>query len=357
MLFEFITTHRDELIVRARLKVSKRATPVPTERELVSGVPLFLEHLAEALQDPPASVPGTLERAAARHGAALLALGYSVAQVVHDYGDICQAVTELADETNATITTDEFHTLNRCLDVAIAEAVTEHTRIRERQMTDGEAERSGVFAHELRNCLSAVHLGFGAIQTGRAPIGGSVAALVTRNLHAMTTLINRALVEVRLDAGHTHRQRVPLHLLLDDAEIEGTMEAALHGVTLRMTPLDHGIDIDVDPQIFAGALANLMQNAFKFTRKGGRVAVTTSVMGGRVEIAISDECGGLPLGKAAELFGAFKQLGTDRSGLGLGLFISRKGIEASGGLIRVRDVAGHGCDFTIDLPVLPGAAA
>jgi signal transduction histidine kinase len=135
------------------------------------------------------------------------------------------------------------------------------------------------------------------------------------------------------------------------------MEAALHGVTLRMTPLDHGIDIDVDPQIFAGALANLMQNAFKFTRKGGHVAVTTSVVGGRVEIAISDECGGLPAGKAAELFGAFKQLGTDRSGLGLGLFISRKGIEASGGLIRVRDVAGHGCVFTIDMPVLPAAAA
>ena len=44
-------------------------------------------------------------------------------------GDICQAVTELALEQHAPITTEEFHTLNRCLDTAIAEAVTEHGRV------------------------------------------------------------------------------------------------------------------------------------------------------------------------------------------------------------------------------------
>lgn len=55
--------------------------------------------------------------------------GYTVSQAVHDYGDICQAITELALELGAPISVKEFHTLNRCLDAAIAEAVTEHARV------------------------------------------------------------------------------------------------------------------------------------------------------------------------------------------------------------------------------------
>jgi hypothetical protein len=48
---------------------------------------------------------------AASHGGPLLVQGFTVSQVVHGYGDVCQALTELAQETNAAITTDEFHTL------------------------------------------------------------------------------------------------------------------------------------------------------------------------------------------------------------------------------------------------------
>lgn len=138
--------------------------------------------------------------------------------MVYDYGDVCQAVTELADETNAPITTDEFHTLNRCVDNAIAEAVTAYARLRERSMADGETERSGVLAHELRNRLSAAQLAFLAIKSGHAPIAGSG-----------TALINRALVEVRLDSGNTKLQRLHLHQLMEEAEIDGAMEAGVHG--------------------------------------------------------------------------------------------------------------------------------
>ena len=67
--------------------------------------------------------------AAARHGRELLKGGYNVSQVVYDYGDICQAITELALDQKATITVKEFHTFNRCLDIAIAHAVTEHVRV------------------------------------------------------------------------------------------------------------------------------------------------------------------------------------------------------------------------------------
>ena len=128
-------------------------------------------------------------------------------------------------------------------------------------------------------------------------------------------------------------------------------------MALSVAPVASGTEVAGDPQILAGAVANLVQNAVKFTRVGGHVSVRTTVTGARVEIEIADECGGLPPGKAEELFGAFEQRGADRSGLGLGLFISRKGVEASGGVIRVRDVPGMGCVFTIDLPLLPPPTA
>jgi signal transduction histidine kinase len=112
------------------------------------------------------------------------------------------------------------------------------------------------------------------------------------------------------------------------------------------------VEVDVDRQILAGAIANLMQNAFKFTRSSGHVSLRTSVKDGRALIQVEDECGGLPPGRAEELFDAFQQRGEDRRGLGLGLFISRKGVEASGGLLGVQDLPGRGCVFTIDLPMV-----
>ena len=176
MLVEFIIARREEIIARTRAKVAKRLAPLPTEHELSSGVPMFLDQLAETLRRASSS-GSAIERGAAVHGAALLGLGYTVAQVVHDYGDICQAVTELAQELDAPITIAEFHTLNRCLDDAIAGAMTEYTRLRERSMSDGETERSGILAHELRNRISAAQLAFLAIRSGRAPLGGSVISI------------------------------------------------------------------------------------------------------------------------------------------------------------------------------------
>jgi len=350
MLFEFISSHREELIALTRSKVAKRLAPRPTEQELKSGVPLFLDQLAETLRSPASSISEPMERGAAVHGAALLGLGYTVAQVVHDYGDICQAVTELAGELHAPITIEEFHTLNLSLDNAIAEAVTEYTRLRDRSKSDDETERAGAFAHELRNRISAAQLAFLAIRSGRAAVSGSVAGVVARNLHGLTALVDRAFVEARVDSGNVRRQRIHLHQLIEEAEVDGALEAGTRGVSLSVGPVERGIDIEGDPQIVAGAVANLLQNAFKFTPPGGHVSLTASVIRARVEIQVEDECGGLPPGKLEELFGAFRQRGTNRSCLGLGLFISRKGIEASGGVIRVRDVSGRGCVFTIDLP-------
>jgi signal transduction histidine kinase len=85
----------------------------------------------------------------------------------------------------------------------------------------------------------------------------------------------------------------------------------------------------------------------------GHVAVRTLCGDERVTIEIEDECGGLPDNQDTEaLFSPFgERRGRDRSGLGLGLSISRKAVKAFGGDILVRNLPGKGCIFTIELPV------
>jgi len=132
MLYEFIAMHREEIVARTRRRVLGRPWPSVSRQEIEYGVPLFLTQLSETLRREPTATPfssDAIGSAATRHGAELSAAGLNVAQVIHDYGDICQAITEIALEQHTPITVEEFHTLNRCLDTAIAEAVTEHTRL------------------------------------------------------------------------------------------------------------------------------------------------------------------------------------------------------------------------------------
>jgi signal transduction histidine kinase len=102
-------------------------------------------------------------------------------------------------------------------------------------------------------------------------------------------------------------------------------------------------------------MSNLLQNAFKFTPTG-TVVLSARATDERVFLEVADECGGLPAGKAAELFLPFTQRSADRSGLGLGLAIALRSARACGGELHVRDVPGYGCVFTIELPRQPAAS-
>ena len=355
MLHRYIETHRAEIIARTRARAARRPAPSTTAHELESDVSLFVEQLAAALRghEPSAQEMQAIGVTAAIHGGRLLHQGFTISQVVHGYSDVCQVLTELAQEDDAAITTEEFHTLNRCLDEATAEAVTEYTRLRGEAISEEGIVRAGVLAHELRNRLSAAKLGFELIRSGSVAPGGSVAALVNRSHTQMAMLIQRSLVEVRLTVGLEYRERVSLAALIEEAEVDGALEAKTRNQAFTVTPVDRGVELNVDRQIVAGAIANLMQNAFKFTFPGGHVFLRAGANDRCVQIEIEDECGGLPPGKAEELFGAFEQHGEDRSGLGLGLYISRKGIEANDGVLGVEDVPGHGCIFRIELPRVP----
>ncbi|MEP6832167.1 MAG: HAMP domain-containing sensor histidine kinase [Gemmatimonas sp.] len=352
MLYEFVAKNRLQIIARTRAKVALRSSPSVTDHELQNGVPLFLDQLVEALSTPTPTHEA-IGPSAARHGANMLRMGYTIAQVVHDYGDVCQAVTELAEDLRADITIDEFHTLNRCLDDAIAEAVSEYSRLRQRTQADNETDRMGAFAHEMRNRLSSAMLAYEALKGGRIGIGGSTAAVVDRNLRGIRDLIDGALAEVRIESGKQNWERVLVSDLLDEIEIDASLDANERLIELIVGPAPRGVEVSIDRAILAAAIHNLLQNAFKFSCVKGHVELTTTATANRVIFNIEDECGGLPAGTADELFKPYVQKGENRKGLGLGLSISRKGIESHGGTISVRDIPGKGCVFTVEVPRYP----
>src|SRR4249919_3837293 len=168
----FLANNRDELIARCKAKVAQRPRRAATEEQLRNGVPLFLEQLCRTLVAEDDGQTGESLRisgasggngttlsemgvTAAAHGKQLLELGFSVDQVVHDYGDLCQAITDLAVERDAPFSVDEFRTLNRCLDNAIANAVSEFSARRDLTVavkhSADENKRRGVLVHEIRN--------------------------------------------------------------------------------------------------------------------------------------------------------------------------------------------------------------
>jgi hypothetical protein len=214
MLHEFITSHRGELIRRCGQKVNKRSarTEMPTAAD--HGVPLFLQQLVDTLRveqsmltrsvAAPDHTPSSSEmgRAAAVHGAELLRQGFTVDQVVHEYGDVCQSVTELAIEEGLQISTDEFRTLNRCLDDAIADAVTSFGVARQLKSADDQTEnlhlRLEAFTEEYRRLVDVATQAFSVIKTGNVGLNGATGSLLTHTLAEMDELVERVLPEIRL---------------------------------------------------------------------------------------------------------------------------------------------------------------
>ena len=222
MLHEFLSANRDELIRRCRSKVSTRDSPPVTASELEYGVPLFLEQLVEALRCEEtdsgsghavvpgawSKTPGAVEssRTAGLHGEELLAKGYTVDQVVHGYGDICQAITELASETNAPVTVEEFHTFNRLLDNAIADAVSSYGQHRDSDGSRGNRdlhERMGTLADQQRELLETALKALHALKVGNIGLKGATGTLLEDSLVRLRDLVDKSLPEIRLATGMT----------------------------------------------------------------------------------------------------------------------------------------------------------
>jgi len=352
MLYEFVHANRQEIIRRCQAKVATRSIPPPSEAEIDHGVPLFLEQLIEALRLGVTST-AAIGRSAGMHGHDLLRQGFTVSQVVHDYGDVCQSITELAMEMEVPISSEDFHALNACLDDAIARAVTQFGRERNQSTIDREALRSqqavGFFSHELRNLLNTALLAFEVLKSGKVGIGGSTGNVLYRSLVGARDLIGRSLTEIRLKKTLPTRQQFSVSEFIEELVPAAALSADARHIKLKVVPAERDVRVDADRDMLAAVMMNLLQNAIKFTRPRTTVTLRVNARASRVLFEVEDECGGLPSGN---LFRPFEQRSADRTGLGLGLAFSRAAVKAHDGRLHARSLPGVGCVFTVELPRL-----
>jgi hypothetical protein len=203
MLQHFLTSNRGELIARCKAKAAKRfvgARPAPAQ---AYGVPLLLQQIANALSLPsggigekyePAATPTVSELglAAAAHGTEMMQRGFTIDQVVHEYGDVCQSVTELAEELKFPIEISEFRTLNGCLDAAIADAVTSYGNaghVAANQRSEDVRFRIDAYSREQSRLVGIARGAFAAIESGNVGATGATGKLLS---HALTELLRHA---------------------------------------------------------------------------------------------------------------------------------------------------------------------
>jgi hypothetical protein len=227
MLTEFLQQNEGAILALTEQKTLELAGDHPSSELLKRGLPSFYRQIIEVIgaassfAASPAKDVGAIARAADRgdepamaaaagqpreaelarsaglHGVEMLRLGYTLSHVVHAYGAICQAITETADEKKASIDANEFHALNRCLDIAIAGAVTDYQSRKDADVPGLEGR--GV-AKEIRGTLIRVKAAFEAIQEGTVGIEGDTARTLESSLAQLETLIDEALDAA--DAAH-----------------------------------------------------------------------------------------------------------------------------------------------------------
>ena len=350
-LRDFLLKYKDEILQLSQSKTRTLAGVRGDSVQLKLGLPLFFDQLVhvleQKLENPP---PMALLSAAAKHGEEYLRLGYSLSHVVHAYGAMCQAITEFAVTKNAKFSASEFNILNGCLDVAIAAAVSEFQFRSVKASEDREVQHLGFLAHELRNALSSAVVAHEMIKAGLVGTGGSTASVLESNLSRMRNLIDRSLSEVRTRAdAELFVEKFRLSDLFDQIALTAKVDADKKKQTL-VCEVDWQVEIEADRQFILSAVANLVQNAIKYSKTGGEIKIRAKFVADRTLIEVEDQCGGIAADQVANLFKPYVQSGEDRSGMGLGLAITQRAVHVSQGTISVQNNPGTGCTFKIDIP-------
>ncbi|MDP3541040.1 MAG: HAMP domain-containing sensor histidine kinase [Elusimicrobiota bacterium] len=230
-----------------------------------------------------------------------------------------------------------------------------HKRARGSTVNFDAATRMGFLVHELRNALACVFVAQAMIR--KSPGDHAAGALLDRNLQHMKNMLDRADNKVRFHK-EPHARRRLVHIAETVREVAASAAEAARLKYVRLSVrVEPRLAVIADPEYLVSALANLVGNAVKFTPPGGTVRVRGLEKGQTAVLEVEDQCGGLPPGMISELFEPFTQKGTDRSGLGLGLAISRRAVALNSGTLAARDIPGKGCVFTITLPLAVAARA
>ncbi len=220
-------------------------------------------------------------------------------------------------------------------------------------------------AHELRNPLAPIRNGLHVLRLGGA--GGEMAddarEMMERQLSLMVRLIDDLLDLSRISRGKIElkKERVELAKVVHHAieTSRPTIEEAGHELMIDV-PAGR-VYVDADVIRLAQVFSNLLNNAAKYTERGGRIGLSVQRRGGEVHVSVRDNGIGIPVHMLPKVFDMFTQvdrnLERSQGGLGIGLSIVKRLVEMHGGSVEARsDGHGMGSDFAVRLPVVPYVA-
>lgn len=360
-LYLLLVDHRTQILARCHRKVSDALGPYSSGYSIEVGIPELYEEMIEVLrislecdsaETREKLVKETVKAGAScRHAQDSYRQGFTVSQLVHGYGCICQGITEYASEIDAQITSAEFAQLNLCLDVAIAHAVSEYERLKIETSGKEESLRLGFLAHELRNYLSGAILAHELMRSGSVAPAGATSEVLSKSLNGMKEIIDRAVAELSVKGIiKPNLSRIQIRNLLE--EIRSSLNPVAQDRLLDMTvESDPTLEVSGDRHLLSSAISNLVQNAIKYTQPGTHVWIRAFAENGSIVIEVEDRCGGLPHGMTSELFMPYKQGNSEGGGMGLGLSIAQRAVQLNGGTISAMDWPGIGCTFSIRLPI------
>jgi signal transduction histidine kinase len=320
--------------------------PIPTV-ELVDHMPAFVDELIETAATTGERLPsGT----AGLHGVERLRLGFDVDEVIREYGLLHECLIQAVSGTGHRLEAEEQRVIARAINRGIADAVSQYVSQRDAELERQASAHIGFIAHEVRNGLSVARMAYENM--AREAGSGSAPERLGRSLRAVAEVVDNALTQSWLRMGVVPQVQ-PLHVRAFLEELVPDLAAgARERVVEQQIELPPALVISADPRLLRSALSNLVTNALKFSPAGSTVTVRASLTAERLVIDVADQCGGLPPGRAEELFSPLVQRHENRTGFGLGLAIVRQAAEAHGGTVKVRDVPGVGCVFSLDLPLV-----
>jgi signal transduction histidine kinase len=345
-LSAFIRASEEEIVARWVTLVAQRLGLEGTEEpELVDDMPAFLRELADCLDRPPAEWGPSHARAHGRHRHGQ---GLDLGELVQEFEMLTEIILLLAHEHGVDVPVDRTVRVVRLVARGIRASVEEYVEQRDRQLEERAANEFSFVAHELRTPLHTARLALELISEhleGDPPYHGQLRAA----LDQIAILIDNRVTESRLKGKVVPRfEPLDARALVREA-IDGMRMSAQRRAIEIVEDVQAGV-LHADRKLLSSVLVNLVNNAIKFSHERCAVAVRVRERGDRVLFRVEDGCGGIPAEKVPGLFQPFVQVGTDRSGFGLGLTIVKQAVDAHAGEIRVENEPGRGCAFVVDLP-------
>jgi PAS domain S-box-containing protein len=235
-----------------------------------------------------------------------------------------------------------------------------------RESDQRKTEFLATLAHELRNPLAPIRHAAEILRL-RAPSDPALQAahnIIDRQIRHMVRLIDDLLEANRITRGQLRlqRERVELGVLLEQVLAIFRPQAEQAGLTLRVTMPSAPIALDADPVRLAQVFLNLLNNACKYTGRGGTIHLDARCDGAAAVVTVADTGIGIAAEHLPRVFEMFFQLDADsgqsQGGLGIGLALARGLVELHGGHIEVRSQGqGQGTEFTVRLPTLAAPPA